>query len=88
MSGINKQELEEILSKALGSPPDTIPAAMHDTHHKYVQLQIEKSELKKARWEKARQSAMGTIITALFASLIWVGKIVLDYITHNGGNHS
>jgi len=87
MSGINKEELEEILTKALGSPPDTIPASMHDTHHKFVQLQIEKYELKKQRWEKARQSAMGTIITVLGGGFLWIGKVVIDYITHNGGSH-
>jgi len=87
MSGISKEELEKILVKALGSPPDTIPAAMHDTHHKYVQLQIEKDERRKSRWEKAQQSAIGTVITFIAGGLLWIGKVVLDYITQNGGTH-
>jgi len=87
MTGVSKEELEEVLTKALGSPPDTIPAAVHDTHHKFVQLQMEKDERRQKRWEKAQQSVIGTIVTVLTGAILWVGKVVFDYVTHNGGNH-
>jgi len=81
MSGVSKLELEEILTRALGSPPEpSVSAPMHDTHHKFVQLQIEKYELKKQRWEKARQSVVGTIITAGVGGFLWLGKAVIEAV--------
>jgi len=84
MGGVSKEELEEILTRALGSPPKpTIPAAMHDTHHKYVQLQIEKDERRKQRLEKMNQSFLGTLAASAVAGIIWLGQFLFNHGGHN-----
>lgn len=74
------EDIYEALHKVLDER--NIDGNTHMEHHRFVELLIEERELKRQRWERFRLSAIGTLATMTVGALVWIGKLVLDYILH------
>lgn len=56
---------------------------VHSTHHEFISMEIERRQNRAEMVDKFKKSFVGAIATGLFASLVWIGKIVLEYAQRN-----
>lgn len=59
-----------------------IETKTHGKHHEYIQSQIDRNRRDEERWEKVKTQVLGWGVIAIAG---WIGKLVLDAISHYRG---
>lgn len=79
MAEIDEKQLEAILCRVLNSRKK-IDDELHDKHHKFIDLLIEREERRREGWRKFKLSFIGGIALATVSGLIWLGALVIEFL--------
>lgn len=84
---MDTQEIKRVLNEVLDERR-SVDSEEHATHHAFVKSLIVKQELRRQRFEKAQQHAIGWGVITLLSGLgysIWQGFVAF-YKSHGGGH--
>lgn len=85
MSPLTKEDLAEVLDDVLNRRR-AIEDEIHKKHHAFIQMEIDRRERARERWEKFQSSFIGGFALAILAFLGWLGTLILSWFQHSGGN--
>lgn len=81
MPEIDEETLERILRHVLHEKRQ-VDEETHSSHHRYIDILIEKEERRKEAWRKFKLSFIGGLALALLGALSWVGTLVIESFRH------
>lgn len=78
---MTEEQLIEALKKAL---EESLPASTtHREDHEFLHMLKAREARRLERVEKFKLSAIGGLGIAVVSGLIWVGKIIIEYLGHH-----
>lgn len=81
MAEFDEEALEDVLRRVLHEKRH-IEDEMHASHHKYINLLIEREERRKEAWRKFKMSFIGGLGLTALGALIWLGKLMIEVFRH------
>ena len=77
-----KQLIDDVCIGVTCALESRLPNQLHNKHHDFLELEIQRREKRAQTWENIKKTAIGMITVAVLSligsGLLWIGNLVLE----------